>query len=221
MAAVGKRVRVLLVVWLGAMLAMPVSAADAVQIDALALFPGMAVLRINGQQLQLRAGEESPQGVRLLSSSSKEAVVSYQGNTQRLNLSSAISARFAAPVLKRVIIAPDSKRHYFTTGSINQLPVRFMVDTGATNVAMSALHAERLGISFRMQGEPSFAQTAAGVVPTYRVRLDQVQVGEITLQNVEGTVIEGAYPAEILLGMSFLRHVKMQEVDGTLHLLGN
>ena len=104
-----------------------------------------------------------------------------------------------------------------TTGSINDVPVSFLVDTGATLIAMNSGTARRLGIEFESL-ESGNAVTAGGNVKSWRVALSSVQVGGIRRENVEAAVLAGDYPLEILLGMTFLRNVRMEESDGILVL---
>jgi aspartyl protease family protein len=112
-----------------------------------------------------------------------------------------------------VTLYPDRGGHFFVDGLVNGTNVRFMVDTGATVVAMSSAVANRIGIDYRKQGRPGMASTPAGYVKTYNITLGTVQVGGITLHNVAGSVIEGNHPREALLGMSFLGHLDMKR-DG-------
>ena len=60
--------------------------------------------------------------------------------------------------------------------------------------------------------------TASGVSRSWSVKLDKVKVGEIIVPNVQAVVVQGAYPSQILLGMSYLKHVKMQEHNSVLML---
>ena len=104
------------------------------------------------------------------------------------------------------------------TGSINGHHTVFMVDTGATSVAMNANQARRMGIDYQLIGTPIRATTASGAVDGYRVSLARVKVGEIELTNVQGVVLDGAYPLDVLLGMSWLSRVRMDERDNLLML---
>jgi aspartyl protease family protein len=88
-----------------------------------------------------------------------------------------------------------------------------MVDTGATVIAMNSIIAKRIGIDYIRDGSPGMANTPGGNVRTYDVSLNNVQVGGITLYNVQGSVIEGNDPREVLLGMSFLGQLDMKR-DG-------
>ena len=103
------------------------------------------------------------------------------------------------------------------TGSINGLSVRFLVDTGATSIALSTDEARRLGINY-LSGVRAQGSTASGTVPIYRVRLDNVRVGDITLNNVEAAILEGSGLKIALLGMSFLNRTAMKRDGDTLTL---
>ena len=74
---------------------------------------------------------------------------------------------------------------------------------------MNSTQARRLGIDFRVQGEPTYVTTASDVTRAYQLKLDVVKVGAIQLRNVTAVVLDGAQPTEVLLGMSFLGRVAM------------
>jgi aspartyl protease family protein len=105
-----------------------------------------------------------------------------------------------------------------TVGSINGLTVRFLVDTGATTLAINAAEARRLGIDYRFVGRKGVVQTAAGNVPAYHLNLDLVRVGDIIQRQVPAVVIEGDSPDHVLLGMSFLGRLEMENTGQALHL---
>src|SRR5690606_10002898 len=115
-------------------------------------------------------------------------------------------------------ISRGAGNHYWVAGSIGGHPVQFLVDTGATSVAMNEGQARRLGIDYRVQGSPMVAGTAGGNVRAWRVKLDRVKVGGIEVLGVEGAVLEGDSPTEVLLGMSFLSRVRWREENGVLQL---
>lgn len=115
------------------------------------------------------------------------------------------------------VLAADARGHYLAEGAINGNPMRFVVDTGATVVALPAHEARRVGIDYR-KGRPGTTRTAGGVVPVYRVTLDRVKVGAIELYSVEGLVIEQGLDVA-LLGMSFLNRVEMRNEGQTMTLI--
>ncbi|MFO7603945.1 MAG: TIGR02281 family clan AA aspartic protease [Gammaproteobacteria bacterium] len=193
--------------------------AVASDIAVLGLFSNMAIIKVDGQQYKLRQGEATPQGIKLLSADSDAAT--FLVNGQRQTLSVGTTASISTHFDKRAQVeARIMRQHgmYSVAGSVNKQPVSFLVDTGATWVAMNSATARRLGIDFRYVGTPGWANTANGPVKTYKVKLDSVRVGEIELTQVEGAVLEGGSPQDILLGMSFLNRVEMQR-EGELLVL--
>ncbi len=115
------------------------------------------------------------------------------------------------------VLAADERGHFFAEGAINNRPIRFVVDTGATVVALPASEATRLGLEYR-KGQPGTTRTAGGVVPVYRLTLDTVRVGGIELHAVDALVIEQGLDVA-LLGMSFLSRVEMKNQGQTMILM--
>ncbi len=195
------------------MFSLPIFASP--EIIASGLFKDKAMLTIDGTARLLRVGVSSPEGVTLLSSNSQQASILVEGQTITLRLSERISTAFKKPETIEVKIPRGRKGHFFTAGSINGRPAKFMVDTGATSVAMNINEARRLGIDLRTASS-GYASTAGGVVETFRVTLDKVSVGSITLYNIAASVVDGDHPTDILLGNSFLSKVEMTERAGIL-----
>ncbi|MDH5409531.1 MAG: TIGR02281 family clan AA aspartic protease [Gammaproteobacteria bacterium] len=185
----------------------------------LGLFKDMAILRINNVQHKLKTGQTSPEGVKLIEANSEEAILEIDGKRQVYALGSHVSASTATVKRETSVARIWAHRGMFTTaGSINGQTVNFLVDTGATWVAMNTAQAKRLGINYRYEGKKATASTANGVARTYIVKLKSVKVGEIELTNVDGAVLDGKGPNTVLLGMSFLNKVRMQR-DGKVLLL--
>jgi aspartyl protease family protein len=113
---------------------------------------------------------------------------------------------------QNVTLGADPRGHFVTMGSINGGSVRFLVDTGATLVALPAAEARRLGINY-LQGQRGQVQTANGAAVAYRVKLDTVRIGDIEVNNVDAVVSEGDTMGVTLLGMSFLNRMEMKR-DG-------
>jgi aspartyl protease family protein len=179
-------------------------------IHVVALFKDRAIVMIDGKQRLLRAGDSSPEGVRLVSADSAGAVFEYQGRMLERQLDGRVHAAAESPKgHDDVLIFRDRWGMFKTVGSINGLPVKFLVDTGASSVAMNSAQARRLGIDFLVQGEPIYVSTASDVTQAYQLKLDVVKVGSIQLRNVTAVVMDGAQPTEVLLGMSFIGHVEM------------
>lgn len=83
---------------------------------------------------------------------------------------------------------------------------------------MNEGEARRLGIDYRASGTPMMVSTASGTVRSWRVMLNSVKLGGIELLGVEAAVVEGDYPTEILLGMSFLNRVGWREEQGMMYI---
>lgn len=181
------------------------------------LFGGSAVLLVNGKQRLLKQGQTSPEGVKLVSSSSRQAVIEIAGQQYNLGLSQHISSGFQAADVAEVRIPRASNGHYMVGGFINGRPVEFMVDTGASSVAMNLNDAERLGVTFR-RGKPIRVSTAGGVVQGFEIDLDKLVIGQITTYKVSATVVVGNFPSQILLGNSFLSQIEMTEEEGVMVL---
>jgi aspartyl protease family protein len=186
-------------------------------IEVVALFKNAAMLKIDGKQRLLKTGEKSPEGITLEEADSETATIKYDGNSVVLGLSQRISTRYEEPGLATVSLQINNQGQYITTGSVNGSPVKFLVDTGANIVAMSAKTARGLGID-TSAGRKMRATTAGGTIASTEVYLGMIQVGEIAISNVQAVVLEGEFPTEVLLGMSFLRKVKIEENAGLMML---
>ena len=194
-----------------------VMAAQPMNIQVMGLFRDKASVKINGKQELLKLGEPSASGVVLIRSNSKRAILEVNGVQKSYGLGSQVSTKLSKP-LKSIVRIPSIRGMYLTQGFINGRNVSFVVDTGASQVAMSRVTADRLQIRYRETGIPSTVSTAAALKKAWRVKLDSVTVGGITLQQVDGTVIDSAHDQEILLGMSFLGRVKLTQESGMVVL---
>lgn len=181
----------------------------AADIFVYALFQGKAVLMVNGTKRVLNVGERSPEGILLVSSDGDSATVEFNGRRERLSLGSHLGPAISAPTQAEVRLYPDESGMYFTSGTINGQSVRFLVDTGATLISMNAVLAKRLAIDYRM-GKKGMVETASGVENAYGITLKSVKVGAVELRDVDAVVIDGGYPTDVLLGMSFLGRLEMQ-----------
>lgn len=211
--------RIVATAWMVLGLAATVSTLSAdPRVRVVGLFSGAAVVNIDGQRHMLRIGKPGPRGVELLAADSRTATLRINGESRQLTLERDYTEGFAAVERQQVSIARSAGGHFRTVGSINGQNVQFMLDTGATSVAMNSFQAQRLGIDYRLTGIPIMASTASGQQEGYRVALDRVKVGDIELTNVDGLVLEGGFPTEVLLGNSYLSRVRMIDNGQTLHL---
>jgi aspartyl protease family protein len=185
--------------------------AAATDVTVIGLFPGKAVVTIDrGSPKTLSIGERTPEGVMLVSVKGDAAVVEVDGKRQTLEMGQHFETAASTSARTSVTLARDNRGHFRTDAQVNGVSVRFLVDTGATLVSLPVADAQRLGINY-LQGMPGYSVLADGRrVVSYRVNLESVTVGDVTLYNVEGVVQGGGEP---LLGMSFLSRTEMRN-DG-------
>ena len=123
--------------------------------------------------------------------------------------------RYDESGIREVSLQRNKYGHYVTSGKINGHEVVFMLDTGATGVAIPDHIANELKIE---RGQPFRTYTANGTATAYATRLDTVSVGDIELSDVSAGISPGLQGDEVLLGMSFLRHIEFTQRGDTLIL---
>ena len=199
------------------LLVLPVNASNDIQIEVQALMPGMVVLMINGSRETLKTGNETL-GVKLISSTTKAAVLEVNGVQKNYQMGTTIGTRFTQreKVTERVVV--DQNGMFRSYGSINGQSVKFLVDTGATSVAMSEKAARKLGIQYQLKGTPTRTSTASGIAKAWSVTLKTVSLGKLLERNVQGVVVEGDFPRQVLLGMSFLNKMKVEKEGRTMKI---
>ncbi len=192
--------------------------ANATQVVVVGLFPNKAVVQIDGGAPRtLAVGQKTSEGVTLLSVERNAATFDIAGRQARLAMGQAHSAG-AGSTAPAVVLNADSRGHFFADAQVNGRPIRFVVDTGATLIAIPAAEAQRLALDYR-KGDKVILNTANGPAPAYRIRLDTVRVGDVALSGVDAVVLEvGPLPVS-LLGMSFLNRMEMKRVGETMTLI--
>lgn len=186
-------------------------AARGAEVSVVGLFPNKAVVVVgNAAPKTYAVGSMVADGVRLVAVDGTGATFDTNGKRQSIAIGEYISQRPANGPAS-VTLKADERGHYLVRGQINGGQVQMLVDTGATMIALPASDAKRLGIDYR-RGQPSFLNTANGMVPAFVVRLDTVKVGDIVLNQVDAVVQEQGLPV-VLLGMSFLNRTSMRR-DG-------
>ena len=188
------------------------------QIEVQALFGGKAIVMIDGQRRTLSIGQTSPEGVKLVDADSKQAVLEIGGQVNTYKPGGAISLSYAKPKHLEETVYADDRGMFRSVGTINGRTVRFLLDTGATTIAMNKSQARQLGVDYRMKGERIIVSTASQHVKGYRIKLDSVSVGKIKQRNVEAMVIDGDHPGPILLGMSFLGKLKVEKAGDVMKI---
>jgi len=177
-----------------------------------------ALLVIDGQPRAVAVGA-SVEGVRLLALRGAEAEVEIGGQRRVLRLGAApvaIGGGGAPRDAAAIVLTAGPGGHFTTLGAINGRPTQFLVDTGATHVALGRDEAERLGIDWRA-GRPGMVRTANGDVTSHTVTLRSVRVGEVEVGQVTATVLPSPLPL-VLLGNSFLSRFQMTRDNDVLRL---
>jgi aspartyl protease family protein len=114
-----------------------------------------------------------------------------------------------------IVLRRNRAGHYRVPGSINGVDVDFMLDTGATYVAVSQSLADRAGMD-RLARTQSV--TANGTVTSWLSRIDEVGLGPIRMRDVRAVILPSMPNNEVLLGMSFLKHLKLEQQGDRLKL---
>jgi aspartyl protease family protein len=174
----------------------------------MALFTDKAMVSIDGQTKLLKKGK-TYHGVKLIRSNSEELVLELHGEQRKFKLGSEIATSYKkADPGKELVVWKDMTNMFRIHGSINNFSIKFLIDTGATSIALSSQAAKRIGLKYK-KGTPMRASTASGVAKGYSVTLDKVKIGHIQVYNVHAVVLEGSFPTEVLLGQSFLSRIHM------------
>lgn len=188
----------------------------AVDVGVVGLFPGKAVLVIDGSAPRTVPVGANVSGVRLIAVDQDSATVEIAGKRQRLAIGQHAHAGGDGGDAQSTSLTADGRGHFITTGTVNGATIRFMVDTGATSVALGASDARRANVS-TANARPVMVQTANGITQGWVVTLNSVRVGDVTLNEVEGIVHQHDMPMA-LLGMSFLNRMEMKRDGQTMTL---
>ncbi len=194
------------------MLISGVCAADT-QVNIVGLFSNKAVLIINrGKPKTLSVGQTSD-GVKLLSANSSMATLLIEGKTKQLGMGQGASVGAStAGASPSVTLYANAEGHFISDCQINGATLKFLLDTGATSVALNSGDAKFANIDYKA-GVPVDVSTANGAVTGYRVTIANLKIGGITLSQVEATVFEGGSPSMVLMGMTALNRLDMKRQD--------
>jgi aspartyl protease family protein len=178
-----------------------------------------ALLLIDGEPRTVAVGA-SVAGVKLLALGDGQATIEFGGKRQTLLLGASPGrvgdARAGASTGRQIVLSSGPGGHFIATGSINGLSTQFLVDTGATAVAIAQGEAERLGLKFR-EGRRIMTQTANGTVPAHLLQLALVRIGDVEVRNVDAIVVPGQM-SHVLLGNSFLTRFQMRRENDLMTL---
>ncbi len=174
------------------------------------LLGGKALLTVDGGPPRSMAVGQSHQGVKLIATEAGQAVVEIAGTRQTLRLGEGpvgATPASTAGEAGRIVLHAGSRGHFLSDGQINGRTVQFMVDTGASVVALSALHADAIGLPYK-SGQMVQVGTANGVTVGWRIKLSTVRLGSVDVYDVEALVTPAPMPY-VLLGNSYLGRFQM------------
>jgi len=193
------------------------TSAWAASVSVVGLFKDKAIVTIDGSKPRTLSVGQSMGGVRLLAADSDSASFDVDGKRRTLSMGQSFAGGAAMGERQSVSLTADSRGHFAAAGSINGYPMTFLVDTGATAIAINAAEAQRLGLDYK-RGQAVGVGTAGGTMPAWRVTFNSVKVGGISVNQVDGLVVESGLNVP-LLGMSFLNRMEMKRDGQTMTLM--
>ncbi len=212
-----------------ALCAVPLLACAAAQAQSVSMSGMMGnkpLLVINGAPPKTVGVGETHMGVKVLSASGDRATVQSEGKRFTVRLGESPVNLGSAPAApggeetggdgKRIVLSQTGGGHFVTNGAINGKTVQFMVDTGATTIAMDMGTAERIGLNYK-SGRRMRGYTANGIAEGWAVKLSSVRLGSVTVHEVDAAVLQGSMGG-VLLGNSFLNRFVMTR-DGARMIL--
>lgn len=170
-----------------------------------------ALLVIDGGTPKAVAAGEAHQGIKVISVAGEQAVVDIKGQRVNMRVGDAPVSQGARPGGtngSRIVLTQGSGGHFFAQGLVNGRTVQFMVDTGATTIALGASDAKRMGIDYQ-KGRPVRMGTANGVAQGWLIKLSSVKIADVEVYEVDAVV--GPDMPYALLGNSFLNRFNMNK----------
>ena len=162
------------------------------------------------------AGDEY-QGVKVVAVTKDEATIEVNGTRRTLRLGEApVSVGARGGRGKRVVLTADSRGHFVNSGTINGRVMQYVVDTGASTIAIGRSDADRMGLNYQ-GAEPVRMNTANGVAQGWRIKLDSVRLGDVEVLGVEAIITPQPMPY-VLLGNSFLTQFQMTRINDQMVL---
>ncbi len=126
-----------------------------------------------------------------------------------------LSLSLDADSVRELTLQRNRFGHYVASGHINNTPVVFLLDTGASDVSVPENLAQKIGLK---RGRPKIYQTANGPITAYATRLKKVELGGIVLTQIRASINPFMQSDEVLLGMSFLKYLEFTQRGDTLIL---
>jgi aspartyl protease family protein len=178
-----------------------------------------ALLVIDGKPRNVAVGA-TVEGIKLVTLTGSEAVVELKGKRIVLRIGEAqvnLGGKASEGGGKQIVLTAQSGGHFHANGAINGQSVRFMVDTGATGIALTRDDARRAGLAVSAGMFDVVAEGASGEVKGEWVTLDSVKLGREEAMQVPAVILDGGQQS--LLGQSFLQQFSSVEIKGDRMLL--
>lgn len=192
-------------------------AAAATSVSVSGVMGDKALISVNGGAPRVMRPGETVGAVRLLAVGPNGVDILLDNRRYKLTIGQGVSA--AAPsAAPRAVLTADGRGHFIANGMVNGLPVRFMVDTGASLVALPASVARRAGVNL-VNATPVVINTANGQARAHRVVINTLRLGDIGVNLVDALVVDDDALSLPMLGMSFLNRTNMQREGDTLVLM--
>ncbi|MDQ3058696.1 MAG: TIGR02281 family clan AA aspartic protease [Pseudomonadota bacterium] len=201
------------------MLGLSLAPCGAVQAQSVALagmLGGKALLVVDGSAPKTVATGQTHKGVKVISISGEQAVIERSGQRQTLQIGDSPVSLGSGKRSNQIVLSESDGGHFMTSGQINGQTVQFMVDTGATFIAMGMLDAKRIGLNYKA-AEPVRIATANGESTGYLIKLSSVRVGNVAVYEVAAVIIPQEMPF-LLLGNSFLSRFQLKRDNGLMTL---
>jgi aspartyl protease family protein len=199
--------------------ALACAAASAQSVALQGMLGKKALLIVDGSAPKSVAPGEAHQGVKVVSTSGDQAVIEINGKRHTLRVGEApasVGGGGGGERGTKIVLTAGTGGHFMAQGTINGRPVQFMVDTGATMIALGAAEAERLGLNYKA-GQQGVVTTANGMAPAWRMSLASVRIGDVEVHGVDAVVTPQPMPY-ILLGNSFLTRFQMKRENDQMVL---
>lgn len=204
--------------WAGAWLTLLCGVASAQSVALSGMMGSRALLVIDGSAPKSLSVGESHLGVKLLALSPDQVTIESHGRRNVLRVGDApvsVGGAMKPGSGGKIVLPLGQGGHFFANGTINSKPIQFMVDTGATAVAMGVDDAKRIGLSYETAPRVNM-NTANGVITAWRVKLHSIRINDVEVFDVDAIV--GPSMPYALLGNSFLSRFNMNRTSDTMVL---
>ncbi|MBT9511021.1 MAG: TIGR02281 family clan AA aspartic protease [Acidovorax sp.] len=203
-----RRYHLLMAVWVSLLVAPAWAHAQSVALAG--MLGSKALLVVDAHPPRAVGAGDEYQGVKVIAITKEEATVEVKGARRTLRLGEApvsVGGRSGSASGRRVTLTADSRGHFVNSGSINGQVMQYMVDTGASTIAIGRPDADRMGLKYQ-NGQPVRMSTANGIGQGWRMKLDSVRIGDVEVFGVEAIITSQPMPY-VLLGNSFLNEFQM------------